>query len=277
LYEELRIAATQLNVAYYGWRAGDLTAIEFENGPALRLHPTLNAGSVAIMHLFTFFSGWETWVDLLYGPQSFSFRYHNLFGDAWQRAASVGALLPAGLTQPEMTLPFRPGTDWSLTAGPHNAWNAGTPLGALDFAPVLIEERCAVSTAWVTASAPGVAVRARDNAVALDLDGDGDETTGWVIIYYHLAARGMVGEGVFLEQDQLIGHPSCEGGRSTGTHVHVARKFNGEWIPADGPVPWLMSGWRVQAGERVYAGKLVNGEQAVTADPSGRAGSTIRR
>ena len=277
LYEELRIAATQLNVAYYGWRVGDFTVIEFENGPALRLHPTLNAGSVAVMHLFTYFSGWETWVDLLYGPQSLSFRYHNLFGDAWQRAASVGALLPADLTEPELALPFRPGTDWSLTAGPHNAWNAGTPLGALDFAPVLIEARCAVSTAWVTASAPGVAVRARDNAVALDLDGDGDESTGWVIIYYHIAARGMVGEGVFLEQDQLIGHPSCEGGRSTGTHVHMARKFNGEWIPADGPVPWLMNGWRVQAGERIYAGKLVNGEQVVTADPSGRAGSSIRR
>jgi murein DD-endopeptidase MepM/ murein hydrolase activator NlpD len=113
--------------------------------------------------------------------------------------------------------------------------------------------------------------------VALDLDGDGYEGTGWVLIYYHIAERDMVGEGVWLERDQRIGHPSCEGGRSTGTHVHMARKYNGEWLPADGPVPFVMSGWRVQAGERIYEGRLVNGEQIVTADPNGRSGSTIRR
>jgi murein DD-endopeptidase MepM/ murein hydrolase activator NlpD len=277
LYEELRIAATQLNVAYYGWRTGDFISIEFEDGPTLRLYPTLNAGSVALMHLFTYFSGWEGWVEALYGPQSLSFRYHNLFGDAWSREQSIGFLLPDDLAQPEMVLPFLPDTDWSLTAGPHNAWNAGTPLGALDFAPVLAEERCAVSSAWVTASAPGQVVRARHNVVALDLDGDGYEGTGWVLIYYHISEKGMVGEGVWLERDQSIGHPSCEGGRSTGTHVHVARKYNGEWLPADGPVPFVMSGWQVQAGERIYAGSLVKGEQVVTADPSGRARSAIQR
>jgi LasA protease len=277
LYEEIRIAATQLNLAYYGWRMGDFTKIEFNDGSALRLHPTLNAGSVAVMHLFTYFTGWEGWVDSLYGPESFSFRHHNLFGDAWTRADQASPLLPDDLAQPEMELPFHPNTDWSLTAGPHNAWNAGTPLGALDFAPVLIEEPCAVSAAWVTASAPGRVVRACDNVVALDLDGDGDESTGWVLVYYHIAGRGMVAEGAWLEQDQLVGHPSCEGGRATGTHVHVARKFNGEWLSADGPVPFVMSGWQVEAGERIYTGKLIKGDMVVTADPSGRAGSTIRR
>lgn len=277
LYEELRITATQLNVAYYGWRAGDFTTIEFERGPSLRLHPTLNAGTVALMHLFTYFSNWEAWVEDLYGPRSFSFRYHNLYGDAWTRAESAGPLLSTGLAQPQLELPFLPGEDWALTAGPHNAWNAGTPLGALDFAPILIAERCAVSTAWVTASAAGSIVRARDNVVALDLDGDGYEGTGWVVVYYHIAERDMVAEGTWLERDQRIGHPSCEGGRSTGTHLHVARKYNGEWIEADGPVPFMMSGWRVEAGERIYAGRLVNGEAIVTADPSGRSGSTIRR
>lgn len=277
LYEEIRIAATQLNVAYYGWRAGDFTHIEFEDGQELRLDPTLNAGSVALMHLFTYFANWDEWVDDLYGPRSFSFRYHNLYGDAWARSNSTAPLLPHDLAQPELELPFLPGTDWSLTAGPHNAWNAGTPLGALDFAPVLVEERCAVSSAWVTASAPGSVVRARENVVALDLDGDGYEATGWVLIYYHIAGKDMIAEGAWLERDQRIGHPSCEGGRSTGTHVHVARKYNGEWIEADGPLPFVMGGWRVRAGERIYSGSLVKGDQVVTADPSGRSGSTIRR
>ncbi|MGD2058552.1 MAG: hypothetical protein PVI04_07440 [Anaerolineales bacterium] len=277
LYEELRIAATQLNVAYYGWRAGDFTTIDFEDGPVLRLHPTLNGGSVAIMHLFTYFSNWEHWAEVLYGPESFSFRYHNLFGDAWGRAQAAGPLLPADLVQPDLELPFLPGTDWSLTAGPHNAWNAGTPLGAIDLAPILVEESCAVSAAWVTASSAGLVVRARHNAVALDLDGDGYEGTGWVIVYYHIAEKDMVAEGDFLGVDQLLGHPSCEGGRATGTHVHITRKYNGEWLSADGPVRFVLSGWSVEAGERIYAGRLVKGSQTVSADPSGRAGSNIRR
>jgi hypothetical protein len=29
-----------------------------------------------------------------------------------------------------------------------------------------------------------------------------------------------------------IGHPSCEGGAANATHVHIARRYNGEWIPA---------------------------------------------
>ena len=36
-----------------------------------------------------------------------------------------------------------------------------------------------------------------------------------------------------------LGHPSCEGGNVTGTHVHLARKFNGEWIGAGGRMPSL--------------------------------------
>jgi hypothetical protein len=277
LYEELRIAATQLNVAYYGWRAGDFTTIEFEKGSVLRLHPTLNAGSAAIMHLFTYFSDWERWADVLYGPESFSFRYHNLFGDAWARSEAAGPLLPTDLVQPDLELPIRPGTDWSFTAGPHNTWNAGTPLGAIDLAPILVEEHCAVSAAWVTASSPGRVVRARDSAVVVDLDGDGFEGTGWVVLYYHIGEQGMVDGGTWVDQDQPLGHPSCEGGQTTGTHVHVARKYNGEWLPAEGPVPFVLGGWKVEAGERIYTGRLVNGERVVTADPSGRAGSTIRR
>jgi len=277
LYEEMRIVATQLNLAYYGWREGSFQTIHFEDGITLRLNPTLNAGTVAVMHLFSLFSSWQDWVDALYGPAGFPVRYHSLFGNAWARAALVNPLIPAGLIQPALELPFRTGEAWSFTAGPHNAWNAGTPLGALDFSPITGEEPCAVSTRWVTASAPGVVVRAADHAVALDLDGDGFEGTGWVILYFHLASTGMIQPGTRVTLEQPLGHPSCQGGQATGTHVHIARKYNGEWLAADGPVPFMLSGWQAVAGERIYQGQLVRGEQVVTADSSGRAGSTIRK
>lgn len=277
LYEELKIAATQLNLAYYGWRAGSFRQFNFEGGDMLRPDPTLNAGSVAVMHLFAILSTREAWGETLYAPDGFPVRYFNLFGDPWDRAEAMGPLIPTGLAQPVFELPFLPGEGWSLTAGPHYAWNTGTPMGALDFSPITVEEPCEDSSAWVTASAPGVAVRARDNVVALDLDGDGDEGSGWVLIYYHVAERDMIPEGLDLAADQRLGHPSCEGGTASGTHVHISRKYNGEWIAADGPVPFTMSGWRAVAGERIYQGQLMKGDLVVTADPAGRAGSTIIR
>jgi LasA protease len=277
LYEELKIAATQLNLAYYGWREGSFTELGFEGGAQIRLEPTLNAGSVALMHLFSLLSDPQSWEEDLYSPGGFPVEYFNLFGDSWLRSEQLGALIPFDLERPELELPFLPGEGWSLTGGPHNAWNAGTPLGALDFSPIRAEEPCAVSAAWVTASASGVIVRARDNAVALDLDGDGYEGSGWVIVYYHIAEQEMIPEGLTLAIDQRIGHPSCEGGTTSGTHVHLARKYNGEWISIDDSVPFVLSGWRAIPGERIYQGQLIKGDLVVTADPAGRAGSTIIR
>ena len=38
-----------------------------------------------------------------------------------------------------------------------------------------------------------------------------------------------------------------EGGHVTGTHVHIARKYNGEWIPADG-LAFNLEGWVAHDG-----------------------------
>jgi murein DD-endopeptidase MepM/ murein hydrolase activator NlpD len=73
-------------------------------------------------------------------------------------------------------------------------------------------------------------------------------------------------KGEWVEQDDHIGHPSCEGGISTGTHLHFARKYNGEWVVADGPLPFVLSGWTVYGGEKPYEGKLVKGDKVITAD-----------
>ena len=277
LYQELSITATQLNLAYYGWREGTFTQIKFSNGATQRLSPELNAASAALQHLFSLLIWQPRWQETLYGEDGFAAGYQQMFGNPWERAAAVGDLFPAGLAQPEMVLPFLPGERWGLTAGPHNAWNAGTPRGALDFSPVTSEAICAVSRTWVTASAPGLVLRAADNMVVLDLDGDGYEQTGWVVLYYHLAEAGMISPGTQVERDDPLGHPSCEGGRATGKHVHIARKYNGEWLEADGALPFVLSGWQAQADERNYYGFLVKGDQMVSADPSGGRTSSIVR
>ena len=277
LYQELRIAATQLNLGYYGWREGTLVETRFEDGTALRFHPALNAGSVALMHLLAILRPPNRWTESLYDAGSLPALYAADFGDPWALAQAAGPVLPPGLIQALLELPFSPGERWSLTGGPHLAWNAGTPRGALDFSPAEGGEPCAVAARWATAVAPGIIVRAAANTVALDLDGDGREQTGWVVVYLHLAENGLIARGVSVHTGDSLGHPSCQGGVATGKHVHIARKYNGEWLAADGPVPFVLSGWRAVAGERNYAGALVRDGERVTSDSSGQQGSTILR
>ncbi len=70
-------------------------------------------------------------------------------------------------------------------------------------------------------------------------------------------------EGTWLEQGARIGHPSCEGGVADATHLHFARRYNGEWIPAgSGRLPMVLSGWTVHEGSRPYAGTMTrNGDK----------------
>lgn len=277
LYEELRIAATQLNIAYYGWRSGEFTTVKFQGGGKLRLDPTLNAGTAAIIHLFSLFYSRDQIPEVLDTAWGFPPLYHNLFGDAWGRASNYPILLPPDLHQPTLSLPFSRGEKWSFTGGPHLAWNAGTPRGAVDFSPITGEKECAVSTRWVTAPAAGQVVRSADNTLALDLDEDGNEGTGWVLVFFHLADQDLIPESSPVSADQPIGHPSCQGGVTTGTHVHLARKYNGEWLPVDGPVPLILSGWIIQAGERMYQGTMIKGDLELNSHPGGGEGSTIIR
>jgi hypothetical protein len=109
------------------------------------------------------------------------------------------------------------------------------------------------------------------------MDGDGSEQTGWNIMYLHVANQERVAKGQWVEMNDHIGHASCEGGVSTGTHLHIARKYNGEWIPADGPLPLVLSGWTAIAGKKPYEGQLVKGDKVITADLYGQSLALIYR
>ena len=277
LYNELMISARFLAQGFYGWRDGSRVDAAFYGGGTGRLSPNLNAGSAALMQLFAAIYSESAWEMRLFGAESFLLFYQEMFGDPWVRAAAVEPYLTPNTQQPPLALPFAVGERWSLTGGPHITWQTGTPRGALDFAPVTGEPACAVSASWVTAAAPGLVIRSTRSVVALDLDGDGDEGTGWVLIYQHIAEKERVAANTFLGQDERVGHPSCEGGQASGTHVHFARKFNGEWIGVEEPLPMILSGWRAYTGTGRYEGTLQKGDQIVTNRPDGSSGSTIIR
>jgi murein DD-endopeptidase MepM/ murein hydrolase activator NlpD len=120
-------------------------------------------------------------------------------------------------------------------------------------------------------------VRKEKGVVVLDLDGDGNEQTGWVLLYLHLSNTGGVPVGKFVDQGDLLGNPSCEGGISTGTHLHIARKYNGEWIAADGAIPFILGGWQAHAGDEPYKGSLTRNEETIPANIYGTFETLIIR
>lgn len=276
-YLECALMAKWLNTGYYGWREGLFSELTLTDGTSIRVEPQLNAGTVALQYLFSQVSSIGTWEHAIHGSTNVAAFYSQLFGDPWARAAAVEPVFTAAVNQPQLELPFVPGTEWAVTGGIHYDWNAGTPMGALDFAPITGEPPCSVSRAWVLAPAPGRISFSAYNMVILDVYNDQGQPTGWQFFYMHIADQGRIAAGSLVALDEEIGHPSCEGGASTGTHVHVARRYMGEWIGSGAPYPFVLGGWTAIAGDQQYLGTLVNGDRVVTAKSNGSAESWIIR
>ncbi len=277
LYLELSIAANLLNIGYYGWREGNMTQLTFMDYRSVRIAPELNPGSVAIQYLFARMLNQASWEEALYGANGFLATYQKMFGDPQACAGSLGPLFPEDMQLPTLELPFAPGEAWALTGGLHSDWITGTPLGALDFAPVTGEPPCAVSRAWVRASAAGVVTRSERGLLQLALVDEAGKPTGWELLYMHVAQKDRAPLGTRVKTDDPLGHPSCEGGAASGTHVHLARLYRGEWIGAGDPFPYILSGWLAVPGENPYQSTLVKGNQVVSSDINGSSHSIIIR
>lgn len=277
LYQQLRLIVMDLLTGYYGWRDGTLTELTFPDGSKVRLAPDLNAGTVALQYMFASHLNYPDWLQVLNTDTGFPKLFKDMFGDPWERAQVAGPLFPPDLSQPPFILPFEPGVMWSMTGGPHPAWEQESAWAALDFAPSMDKPGCGLSDAWVVAVAAGLIVRSEDGYVVIDLDWDGYEETGWVVLYMHIAARDRVAVHTRVNAGDHIGHPSCEGGNATGTHVHIARKYNGEWVSAGDPLPFVLSGWTAHAGDAPYKGTLTNGTQEVVASQTSTGNSHIMR
>jgi len=263
LFEQLQWTAAELNAGYYRWRREGSTSARLADGQRVAFAPGINAGTASIQKYLASVSDWQEWQHLV-GPEGFAATYERLFGNPF--AYTVEPLVSSDLTQPEMRLPWPAGDTWYLTGGPHEGWGRGSAWAALDFVPGDMTGGCLPSREWVTAAASGLVIRSESGEVAVDPDGDGYEQSGWVITYLHVASEGRVPAGTWVEQGQHIGHPSCEGGFADATHLHIARRFNGEWILAGaGPVPFVLSGWTPHEGQSAYDGTLTRGGAIRTA------------
>jgi LysM repeat protein len=259
LYWQLAWAADELNRGYYDWRGRGMTPIVWSDGSVVRYDPTLNAATAGLQRFFSLKAAQRKWEKLVgEGSGSFADTYRRLFGDPARYA--IEPLIPADTTQPPLTLPWPQDELWYYTSGPHGGWEEGSAWAALDFAPNERGLGCRRASSFATAPAPGLVLHSEDGEVLIDLDGDGHQETGWVLFYLHVASKDRVPVGTRLEQGDPIGHPSCEGGLSEATHLHIARRFNGEWIAVDGPLPFVMSGWQFHSSGNSYDGTATRGD-----------------
>jgi LasA protease len=274
LLRQLSWAANELNRGYYLWRAGGVGSLGFADGSIKIISPGLNAGTVGVQHFFSKVLGPDVWTHAV-SPEGLASVYQAMFGNPF--ALAFEPLIPANLIQPALSLPFESGKTWAFTGGPHGAWDTGSAWAALDFAPPAEAQGCTLSDEWVTAAAPGLIVRSQYGAVLEDLDNDGDEGTGWVLFYMHIESRDRIEVGARVAAGDHLGHPSCEGGVANGTHVHFARKYNGEWIPADGPIPFVLEGWVSSGLGKEYDGTLTRGVEEIEACDCRAASNEISR
>lgn len=273
LFLQLNWAAQVLNDAYYGWRAGTLRELELADGLIQRPDPYQNAATVAVQALFARLYGLNDF-NMVVNIDGFYQTYRSLWGDPFSYEV---VLIPTDLRQPEMALPFTGLSAWHYTGGPHSTWGSGLPYGGIDFAPPASSSGCGTaSTSYATAVADGVIARSGEATVMLDLDGDGDEGTGWVVLYFHLDSSDLVPVGTEVKRGDPLGRPSCEGGRASGNNVHLGRRYNGEWLPANEIYPWTMSGWLVRPGAQPYEGTLVRSSEVVVACKCGNDGTRIK-
>lgn len=265
LYKQLSWAANQLNWGFYARAEGGLATLVLDDETTVPIDPQATLGTVGVQNYLAARDDvtYAQWLQDI-GPQGFPATYRALFGDPFNFAYTP--LLPDDLAQPRLALPWRSGETWYFSGGPHGGWNSGSAWAALDFVPPDVEGGCLQSEAWVTAVAPGQVTRSGLGAVVVDLDGDGYAGTGWAITYMHLESRNRIAAGTVVATGDRIGHAACEGGFTNGTHLHLARTYNGRWISADGSLPFDLNGWVSEGAGYEYNGWLVRGDERRTAD-----------
>jgi murein DD-endopeptidase MepM/ murein hydrolase activator NlpD len=257
---QLSWAANRVNQGYYGYKREGNHIVRFADGSRAMIPAGLNAGTAGILNFVAINGDWETWQA---EAEGFMETYRQLFGDP--AALAVEPLVPSNLEQPGLRLPWEDGETFYYTGGPHAAYGSHSAWAAVDFSPPDILGSCNYSIKNITAAADGRLVLRETGETYLDLDSDGNLQTGWVLLYLHVVTREDVSDGMVVLSGAPIGYASCEGGFGNSTHLHLARRFNGEWMPTDGPVPMVLSGWHFLAAASQYDGTAVRGGVTKTA------------
>lgn len=190
----------------------------------------------------------ETFVPGATRLQTLSERYVARYGPTTQRKADVVA--PAVAPANFLRLPWTLGQNgWSFnavhtTSGGCTATPCASPQSSIDFSLGWPAWGADTSAAQVLASHDGVVTKFSACNIRVV------NANGWATNYYHLAgALVNTGDTVYVGQPLAIyannmAEALCQGGSSTGPHVHFSLLFAGAQVVID---QTEMSGWKINA------------------------------
>jgi murein DD-endopeptidase MepM/ murein hydrolase activator NlpD len=227
---QIKDVATQLAEAYYSWRQ-DQQALD--------------------QNILQNFLDEKSNVQQRTDQQSLRNLYHQLFPelsesvDQQLQAPVYGAMPPDNFLQ----LPYPVGESWNFGGSHTNTGSGDYPQSSLDFNGGSWQWGTDTSNLWVVASHGGqVVVHSSCNVEVVGSD-------GWSTTYYHL-------DNVVVETNQTVSRNTplanyadnrdqalCQGGSSTGPHVHFSLKYDGSYEHLDGVE---LSGFSVHTGRYSY-------------------------
>ena len=274
LFSQLSLAADLLNKGYYLWRAGWQGPYVTTDGAAIPPGAGINAGTAGVQYLFSQLYASDDWRHVV-GPEGFFATWTSLYGNPFHRA--IEPLLPSDLAQPVLQLPFE---DHGMVLHQRTTRRLGQRGGlggarlraAGQRARVRVVrrmgDRCGRRTRAARAGrrvAPG----SGSETASSRRDGCCSTCTSRSAIAWRRGAQCAPAIASAI--------PSCEGGVSNGTHLHLARKYNGEWIAADGSLPFDLDGWVSSGAGREYDGTLQRGGVVLEACDCRNDGNQVAR
>jgi len=231
-----------------------LPALTLADGSTFDVPGATNAGSYAVLAGLASFKDASGMAVALDGanPLSFAQTYRHLFAedDPLSQANRVGIpgeltaeAAPAGLLQ----FPYPRGEAWTF-GGVHSNDGSSGDMSSIDFSLGWPQWGADTSAIWVVAAGGGVPNKISSCNFHIDHGG------GWVTAYYHL--DNIQSYSGSIQQNDRIGNIAnnktqalCNGGSSTGPHVHFTLMYNGALVAINGTA---LSGWVIHAGTYNY-------------------------
>ena len=250
-----------LNAGYYGFETGRMLELELSDGTIERLDPWQNAGSAALHYFFSQMLETTNDYQQAVAPDGFAATYQKLFGDPWDSELEV---LPGSLDWISAGLPINPQGGWQAAPIPESLLTSMPVSGMMaGFHASIQDSRDKEAYGKVYACIGGTITRMEASQLVVSQIGM-QENQGWSLVYYGLSVKPGLKVGDKVEIGESIGHVDASAWNAS---FWLARKYNGEWVPAGAIIPFKLGGWKLALDDDSQSLVMLKPELTVYSQP----------
>ncbi len=228
-----------LNHGYYSYETGRLVELELPDGSIERLDPWQNAGSAAMRYFFSKLLRTSEGYQAAVKPNGFVGVYFELFGNPWVNEREI---LPGSLEWISAGLPINPQGGWQAAVMPELMQKMMPWPGASAGFHASIQDASDKNAYGKVYSIMNGTITRLDNLQLVVSQFGMPETQGWSIVYLGVAVKPGLKVGDELQIGQSIGQVDAGDWNAS---FWLARKYNGEWVPAGGAIPFNLGDWKL--------------------------------